>query len=159
MENTRKPIVEIISANASPDESSDARIIASVSDASPFDDANAPMLAATLHTLNEAQRAILNTQQANRDLIGVLVQDNFNLKAENERLRDRMLTLERDFAETRRREELRRESVEERLQVAEAAANALLAQMQQLEAQIHASMSAKLAPTSSKSFWARLLGD
>ncbi|MGQ9627209.1 MAG: MerR family transcriptional regulator [Anaerolineae bacterium] len=68
-----------------------------------------------LQTLSESQQAILNSQQANRDLLGVVIQDNFNLKEENARLRDRMLHLEQELAELKRKETERRETMEVRL--------------------------------------------
>lgn len=55
------------------------------------------------------QEAILNSQQANRNLMGVVIQDNFNLKEENARLRERMLKLEQDL------NELRKMQVEQRM--------------------------------------------
>ncbi len=115
---------------------------------------------AWLQTLADAQRAILNSQQANRDLIGVIIQDNFNLKAENHKLRDRMLALERDLTELRRRDEARREAVEARLQAVEAAVNTLLDQLQRLQARMRpGAVQPNKASTGQKGFWARLLGD
>jgi len=73
------------------------------------------ILADTLHTVAEGQQLLLNSQQANRDLLGVLIQDNFNLKEENAQLRERMLYLERELSEVRRQAELQRQSLEERL--------------------------------------------
>ena len=61
------------------------------------------------------QEAILNSQQANRNLIGVVIQDNFNLKDENARLRERMLKLEQELGELRRAQTEYRHQVEERL--------------------------------------------
>ena len=58
---------------------------------------------------------LLGSQQANRDLLKVVLQDNFTLKEENTKLRDRMLELERDLAEMRRLDAARREEVENRL--------------------------------------------
>ncbi len=59
-----------------------------------------------LHTMmNDHKEVILSSQQANRDLMGVVIQDNFNLKEENAKLRDRMLRLEQELAELRRGEE------------------------------------------------------
>jgi len=55
-----------------------------------------------LQSLSEGQEAILNSQQANRSLLGVVIQDNFNLKEENAKLRERMLKLEQELAELRR---------------------------------------------------------
>ena len=61
------------------------------------------------------QQAILSSQQANRDLMGVVIQDNFNLKEENVKLRDRMLRLEQELGELRRGEDGQHRIVEERL--------------------------------------------
>ena len=61
------------------------------------------------------QEAILNSQQANRNLMGVVIQDNFNLKDENARLRERMLKLEQELGELRRAQTEYRHQVEERL--------------------------------------------
>ncbi len=73
------------------------------------------MLADTLHTVAEGQQLLLGSQQANREVLSVVLQDNFNLKEENAKLRDRMLELERDMAEIRRLEATRRETLEARL--------------------------------------------
>jgi DNA-binding transcriptional MerR regulator len=73
------------------------------------------VLADTLHTVAEGQQVLLGSQQANRDLLTVVLQDNFGLKEENAKLRDRMLDLERDLAEMRRQDAARREALETRL--------------------------------------------
>jgi DNA-binding transcriptional MerR regulator len=73
------------------------------------------VLADTLHTVADGQQLLLGSQQANRDMMTVLLQDNFTLKEENSKLRDRMLELERDLAEMRRLESTRRDSLEARL--------------------------------------------
>jgi DNA-binding transcriptional MerR regulator len=72
-------------------------------------------LSDTLRTVMNGQQAILSSQQANRDLMGVVIQDNFNLKEENVKLRDRMLRLEQELAELRRGEDGQHRIVEERL--------------------------------------------
>jgi DNA-binding transcriptional MerR regulator len=69
------------------------------------------ILADTLHTVADGQQMLLGSQQANRDLLSVVLQDNFNLKEENAKLRDRMLELERDLAEMRRLEETERDAI------------------------------------------------
>jgi len=74
------------------------------------------VLADTLHTVADGQQLLLGSQQANRELMAVLLQDNFGLKEENAKLRDRMLELERDLAEMRRLDSARRENLEIRLQ-------------------------------------------
>jgi len=73
------------------------------------------VLADTLHTVAEGQQLLLGSQQANRDLLTVVLQDNFTLKEENVRLRDRMLELERQLAEIQRLDGVRRETVDARL--------------------------------------------
>jgi DNA-binding transcriptional MerR regulator len=65
------------------------------------------------------QEAILNSQQVNRNLMGVVIQDNFNLKEENARLRDRMLKLEQDLNELRRVQAEQRQFVEMRMRQVE----------------------------------------
>lgn len=77
------------------------------------------VLADTLHAVKDAQQMLLGSQQANRDLLGVVIQDNFNLKEENARLRERMLHLERELAELRRLETTQREELERRLSALE----------------------------------------
>ena len=69
----------------------------------------------TLTTLSDTQQSILNSQAANRELLGVLIQDNFNLKEENNRLRERILDIERTVAQGRQDDEWRRESVRQEL--------------------------------------------
>ena len=80
------------------------------------------VLADTLHTVADGQQLLLGSQQANRDMLTVLLQDNFRLKEENGKLRDRMLELERDLSEIRRQESARQESLEARLRDLEAQA-------------------------------------
>ncbi len=82
-----------------------------------------------LHTMADTQQAILNSQTSIRELLGVVVQDNFNLKEENRKLRDRMLELERTLAEYQRREETRKERIENRLRALEGTLGALQQQI------------------------------
>jgi DNA-binding transcriptional MerR regulator len=85
---------------------------------SPQDSSYTPavtVLADTLHTVADGQQLLLGSQQANRELLTVVLQDNFNLKQENAKLRDRMLELERDLISTRRREHSQRRNLEARL--------------------------------------------
>lgn len=70
----------------------------------------------TLTTLSDTQKSILNSQSANRELIGVLIQDNFNLKEENNRLRERILDVERTLAQTRQEDEWRREALRQEME-------------------------------------------
>jgi DNA-binding transcriptional MerR regulator len=73
-------------------------------------------LADSLHNVADSQQAVLNSQAANRELLGVVLQDNFNLKEENTRMRERMLELERQVAQIRRDEEARRETMRAELE-------------------------------------------
>jgi DNA-binding transcriptional MerR regulator len=73
------------------------------------------VLADTLHTVADSQQILMGSQQANRDLLTVVLQDNFGLKEENTKLRDRMLELERDLAEIRRKDAERHEAFEARI--------------------------------------------
>lgn len=61
------------------------------------------------------QEAILNSQQANRNLMGVVIQDNFSLKEENARLRERMMRLEQELNEIKRQQIEHRAQTEQRL--------------------------------------------
>jgi len=89
--------------------------LAPVFDSSPVAPA-VTVLADTLHTVADGQQLLLGSQQANREMMTVLLQDNFGLKEENAKLRDRMLEMERDLAEMRRLDGARRETLEVRLQ-------------------------------------------
>jgi DNA-binding transcriptional MerR regulator len=88
----------------------------------------------TLATLSENQKSVLNSQAANRELLGVLIQDNFNLKEENNQLRQRLLDVERNLSQTRQEEEWRRESLRQEL-------DAKIMQTQQLASQALATAS------------------
>lgn len=82
----------------------------------------------TLMALSDSQKSILNSQAANRELMGVLIQDNFNLKEENNRLRERILEVERSAAQIRQEEEWRREALRQEM-------DAKIASVQQLATQ------------------------
>ena len=82
--------------------------------------------------LADNQRTILSNQTTVREIVGVVVQDNFNLKEENRKLRKRMLALERALAEYQRREELRKERLESRLRALETTTGGLQQQIAQL---------------------------
>jgi DNA-binding transcriptional MerR regulator len=85
-----------------------------------------------LSTIANSQQSVLNSQATVREMVGVVVQDNFNLKDENRKLRDRMLELERALAEYQRREETRKERMESRLRAMENMVAALQQQVAQL---------------------------
>ena len=91
----------------------------------------------TITTLSDGQKSILNSQAANRELLGVLIQDNFNLKEENNRLRERVLEVERDLAKVRQEDEWRREALRQELDgkiaLAQQTASQALAAAQNIE--------------------------
>jgi DNA-binding transcriptional MerR regulator len=62
------------------------------------------VLTDTLRAMIENQQAIQSSLQVNRNLQGVIIQDNFNLKEENMKLRERMQELEQELNELRKRE-------------------------------------------------------
>lgn len=82
-----------------------------------------------VQSISDTQKAILNSQTSIRDLLGVVVQDNFSLKEENRKLRERMLEIERALAEYQRREETRKERLESRLRALEGTLGALQQQV------------------------------
>ncbi|MBI3958195.1 MAG: MerR family transcriptional regulator [Chloroflexi bacterium] len=82
-----------------------------------------------VQSITDTQKAILNSQTSIRDLLGVVVQDNFSLKEENRKLRERMLEIERVLAEYQRREETRKERLESRLRALEGTLGALQQQV------------------------------
>ncbi len=75
----------------------------------------ANILAEALRSLQENQQALLSSLQSNRNLLGIVIQDNFNLKSENEKLRERLRTVERDLTELKETDWNHRLSLEERL--------------------------------------------
>ncbi|RUA16268.1 MAG: hypothetical protein DSY55_04560 [Clostridia bacterium] len=77
-------------------------------------------LAQTLSSLSDNQQLILSGQQSERALLGVVVQDNFNLKEENKRLRERMVETERKLFELKRESEKYRTDARERMRQMEA---------------------------------------
>ncbi len=73
------------------------------------------MLTDTLRAMIENQQTIQNSLQVNRNLQGVIIQDNFNLKEENMKLRERMQKLEQELADLRKRDSDHRLLLEQRL--------------------------------------------
>lgn len=71
----------------------------------------------TVENLRQGQQSVLNSQAANRELMGVVIQDNFNLKEENNRLRERMLELERQLGQIQREEASRREAMRQEFEM------------------------------------------
>ena len=80
------------------------------------------VLTDTLRAMIENQQAIQNSLQVNRNLQGVIIQDNFNLKEENMKLRERMQQLEHELNEARKRDSDYRLILEQRLARVEAEA-------------------------------------
>src|SRR4051812_8011079 len=78
----------------------------------------------TLRVMIENQQTVQNSLQVNRNLLGVIIQDNFNLKEENAKLRERMLKLEQEQSEMKKRDQDYRLTVEQRLMRAENALRA-----------------------------------
>lgn len=133
----------------------------------------AQILRDALQTVSDNQQVLLNAQYANRDLMGVVIQDNLNLKEENTGLRDRMLELERELAEMRRHQSEWRERLETRVRVLEDAVSTLMAARKTAPppptyppppqpygptppGQPYAAP--PYAPPERRSFWSRLLG-
>ena len=73
------------------------------------------VLTDTLRAMIENQQTIQNSLQVNRNLQGVIIQDNFNLKEENMKLRERMLKMEQELNDLRRRDADHRLVLEQRL--------------------------------------------
>jgi len=73
------------------------------------------VLSDTLRVMIENQQTVQNSLQVNRNLLGVIIQDNFNLKEENAKLRERMLKLEQELGEMRKRDQDYRLTVEQRM--------------------------------------------
>lgn len=73
------------------------------------------VLTDTLRAMIENQQTIQNSLQVNRNLQGVIIQDNFNLKEENMRLRERMQKMEQELNDLRRRDSDARLMTEQRL--------------------------------------------
>jgi len=63
------------------------------------------VVADALRNIGDNQQALQNSLQVNRNLLGVLIQDNFNLKEENAKLRDRVLKLEQAMNQVRQEKE------------------------------------------------------
>jgi hypothetical protein len=63
------------------------------------------VVADALRNIGDNQQTIQNSLQVNRNLLGVLIQDNFNLKEENSKLRDRVLKLEQSMNQLRQQKQ------------------------------------------------------
>ncbi len=73
------------------------------------------LLTDTLRAMVENQQTIQNSLQVHRNLQGVIIQDNFNLKEENMKLRERMLKMEQELSDLRKRDSDHRLLLEQRL--------------------------------------------
>jgi DNA-binding transcriptional MerR regulator len=73
------------------------------------------VLTDTLRAMIENQQSIQNSLQVNRNLQGVIIQDNFNLKEENMKLRERMQRVEQELEDLRKRDMDNRVVLEQRL--------------------------------------------
>lgn len=94
---------------------SELTVMPTVGEASSALSSSFSFLGSAMERVVESQQVVLSSQQANRDLLGIVIQDNFNLKEENSRLRERMLQLERDVSELKRLDASLRGEVMERL--------------------------------------------
>ncbi|MGB8643923.1 MAG: MerR family transcriptional regulator [Anaerolineae bacterium] len=82
------------------------------------------VLTDTLRAMIENQQTIQNSLQVNRNLLGVIIQDNFNLKEENAKLRERMLKMEQELSDLKRRDSDYRLYLEQRINRMDAALRA-----------------------------------
>ncbi len=90
------------------------------------------MMAQLLASLSGSQQIIISGQQTEKELLGVLLQDNFNLKEENRKLRERMVETERRIFEMRREMEKNRKDEQDRMRQMEAYLFQLQRQMDDL---------------------------
>ena len=90
------------------------------------------MMAQLLSSLSGSQQMLITGQQTERELLGVLLQDNFNLKEENKKLRERMVETERRIFEMKREMEKNRKDEQERMRQLEAYLFQLQRQMDDL---------------------------
>ena len=127
-----KYLTPIRSSNDTGNTDGAAPTLASSTDGEEAGTGSAPGVEEILNTIISNQQAILNSQAMLREMVNVVVQDNFSLKDENRKLRDRMLELERVLAEYQRREETRKERIEHRLRAMEGTVGALQQQLAQL---------------------------
>jgi len=90
------------------------------------------LLAQALASIPGFQQAIITGQQNERELLGVVLQDNFALKEENKKLRERMVETERRIFEMKREMEKARTEERERMRQMEAYLFQLQRQMDDL---------------------------
>lgn len=128
----------------------------------------AQLLRDALQAVSDNQQVLLSAQYAHRDLMGVVIQDNLNLKDENAGLRERMLELERELAEMRRHQSEWHERLETRVRVLEDAVSTLMAARKAppptppptypSAPQAPGPTPPYAPPPERRSFWSRLLG-
>ncbi len=106
-----------------------------------------------LSTIASSQQSVLNSQSTVREIVNVVVQDNFNLKEENRKVRDRLLEIERTFAEYQRREETRKERLESRIRALENTVTALQQQVAQVVQVMRQQQQARQAHQSRRRGW------
>jgi DNA-binding transcriptional MerR regulator len=85
-----------------------------------YDDMFPPQAAAAaigqaLQQISDTQQALLNSQQSQRDLLSVVINDAMAIKDENDRLRKRLRTMEEELSRIKESEMNYRLSLEERL--------------------------------------------
>ena len=90
------------------------------------------LLAQTLSALSGSQQMLITGQQSERELLGIILQDNFNLKEENKKIRERMVETERRIFEMKRDHEKQRNEERERMRQMEAYLFQLQRQMDEL---------------------------
>lgn len=106
-----------------------------------------------LSTIASSQQTVLNSQGTVREIVNVVVQDNFNLKEENRKVRDRLLEIERTFAEYQRREETRKERLESRIRALENTVTALQQQVAQVVQVMRQQQQARQTEQSRRRSW------
>lgn len=77
--------------------------------------AAAAAIGQALQQISDTQQALLNSQQSQRDLLSVVINDAMALKDENDRLRKRLRTMEEELVRIKESEMNYRLSLEERL--------------------------------------------
>jgi hypothetical protein len=77
--------------------------------------AAAAAIGQALQQISDTQQALLNSQQSQRDLLSVVINDAMALKDENDRLRKRLRTMEEELARIKESDMNYRLSLEERM--------------------------------------------
>lgn len=108
-----------------PDETETTMAIVSSRDYDGFlpPQAAAAAIGQALQQISDTQQALLNSQQSQRDLLSVVINDAMALKDENDRLRKRLRTMEEELSRIKESEMNYRLSLEERLNRVERSAD------------------------------------